>query len=387
MDYGKYAFRFADLFAGIGGFHVSMAGLGGECVWGCEINAWERDLYRQNFGIELAGDITKVDFSQVPDFDLLCGGFPCQPFSTQGKRQGFHDEKGRGLLYLRILDALRTKQPRLFILENVKGLLTIDRGEAFRTILEDLRACGYDVDYTLISPTMLGVPQSRQRVYIVGRRREVGGLGDILNRFTFPPLPKKPIRIGDFVDFSLESRAPLGPRMGYRANALWALLLLCQQRGIPYPEGEVDILQCVAGNPKASGFSWFQHHAGTLTEWVRHIDTTKLHGNFTIRVINPPEDIRRAVGLRAYSTITDLRGYFTALDTKSIPHVYYYRHGTRRGGHLTPREILALQGLEGLPHIPASRQRVQYGAGNAVNVQQTQWVAHALLQYDSAQGR
>lgn len=119
-----------------------------------------------NYGVAPEGDIFTVNPIDIPDHDLLCAGFPCQPFSSAGKQQGFADERSR--VYQRLLDILQVKEPPIVLLENVKNLTILEKGEIFKRILNDLRGCGYNVSYTILNASHLGVPQHRERVFIVG---------------------------------------------------------------------------------------------------------------------------------------------------------------------------------------------------------------------------
>ena len=168
-------FTFIDLFAGIGGFRIAMQELGGKCVYSSEFDAQAQRTYFANYGDMPFGDITKeVTKSYIPkDFDILCGGFPCQAFSLAGRRLGFKDET-RGTLFFEIEDILRKHQPKAFFLENVKGLAIHDKGRTLKTILEHLNDAGYDVVPPQILNAMdYGVPQHRERIYIIGFRKDL----------------------------------------------------------------------------------------------------------------------------------------------------------------------------------------------------------------------
>ncbi|MDD6000710.1 MAG: DNA cytosine methyltransferase [Bacteroidales bacterium] len=171
----KHKFTFIDLFAGIGGFRIALQNLGGKCVYSSEFDAKAQETYLANFGEMPFGDITKQSTKNyIPDnFDILCGGFPCQAFSLAGKRLGFADET-RGTLFFEIEEILRKHQPKAFFLENVKGLLIHNKGKTISTILEHLNDAGYDVVPPKIVNAMdYGVPQHRERVYIIGFRKDL----------------------------------------------------------------------------------------------------------------------------------------------------------------------------------------------------------------------
>lgn len=171
----KPKFTFIDLFAGIGGFRLALQNLGGRCVYSSEWDVQAQKTYFANYGEVPFGDITlerTKDF--VPNnFDILCGGFPCQAFSLAGKRRGF--EETRGTLFFDVAEILRRKQPKAFFLENVKGLIIHDKGRTLQTILNTLDEVGYVVpDPKIVNAMYFGVPQHRERVYIVGFRKDLG---------------------------------------------------------------------------------------------------------------------------------------------------------------------------------------------------------------------
>ena len=185
-------FTFIDLFAGIGGFRIAMQNLGGKCVYSSEFDAKAQESYLANYGEMPFGDITKdITKRYIPEhFDVLCAGFPCQAFSMAGRRQGFKDET-RGTLFFEVEGILRKHQPKAFFLENVKGLAIHDKGRTLKTILEHLDDAGYDVVPPQILNAMdYGVPQHRERIYIIGFRKDLGI--DIKN-FQYP----EPVTTGD----------------------------------------------------------------------------------------------------------------------------------------------------------------------------------------------
>lgn len=181
----KPRFTFIDLFAGIGGFRIALQNLGGKCVYSSEFDAKAQESYTANFGEMPFGDITKQETKEyIPKhFDILCGGFPCQAFSLAGRRLGFNDET-RGTLFFEIEDILRKHKPKAIFLENVKGLAIHDGGRTLKTILEHLDDAGYDVVPPQIVNAMdFGVPQHRERVYIIGFRK---GLHINIKKFKYP---------------------------------------------------------------------------------------------------------------------------------------------------------------------------------------------------------
>ncbi|MEB3215123.1 MAG: DNA cytosine methyltransferase [Nostocales cyanobacterium 94392] len=185
----NYMFKFVDLFAGIGGFRLAMQNLGGKCVFTSEWDKEAQRTYRANFGEVPFGDITKEEIKKfIPDdFDVLCAGFPCQAFSIAGKRGGFEDT--RGTLFFDVAEIIKRKKPKAIFLENVKGLRNHDKGKTLETILNVLRN---DLNYFVPEPQIInardfGVPQNRERIFIVGFRNDMG-----VSEFEYPkPFERK----------------------------------------------------------------------------------------------------------------------------------------------------------------------------------------------------
>ena len=164
--------KYIDLFSGIGGFTKAIQDILGdkaECVGFSEIDKYAVQIYQKHFNHKNYGDITKIQSKHLPNFNVLVGGFPCQAFSIAGKRGGFSDT--RGTLFFEIARIIKQKQPRLLLLENVKGLLSHDKGATFLTIISTLDELGYDCQWQVLNSKDFGVPQNRERVFIVGHLR------------------------------------------------------------------------------------------------------------------------------------------------------------------------------------------------------------------------
>lgn len=159
-------FTFIDLFAGIGGFHLAAREQGGQCLFASEIDEDARKAYLENYGMLPQGDITAIDAKTIPDHFMLCAGFPCQPFSIIGNRQGFDDI--RGTLFFDIARILKEKHPEVFVLENVKQLSTHDQGYTINRIIGVLTDLGYKTHWAVLNALDYGVPQKRERIIIVG---------------------------------------------------------------------------------------------------------------------------------------------------------------------------------------------------------------------------
>ncbi|MBQ4519954.1 MAG: DNA cytosine methyltransferase [Bacteroidaceae bacterium] len=201
----KKIYTFIDLFAGLGGFHLALKKLGHECVFASELREDLRKLYAINYpGTHIEGDITKIEPKKIPDHDILCAGFPCQPFSQAGYRMGFDDEE-RGNMFYYIRDILREKTPKFLLLENVANLEGHDNGHTWKTIESELHEVGYEIDKKVLSPHQFGIPQHRKRIYIVGVRRDIGNL----DKFEFPIPTNKPCDIHYIIDENEREYIPL----------------------------------------------------------------------------------------------------------------------------------------------------------------------------------
>ena len=250
--------KFIDLFAGLGGFHFALSELGHECVFASELREDLRKLYAINFpGTRIEGDITSIRPEDIPAHDILCAGFPCQPFSQAGKRQGFNDEKNRGNLFTYICKIIEYHRPRYVFLENVSNLKGHDGGSTWQTIHRMLdKELNYEVaEPAILSPHQWGIPQHRRRIYIVCENREMGNL----KNFRFPIPPKSwPSNIkqiideddSDFIKLKADTRQQLALwqefidflwRDIYRrlcvaqptVDAYWSLDKLCGGVGLP----------------------------------------------------------------------------------------------------------------------------------------------------------
>ena len=161
--------KYFSMFTGVGGFELGI-GNKAECIGFSEINKYANQLLAKRFpNIPNFGDCTKIEADKLPDFDMLCGGFPCQSFSIAGKRRGFQDT--RGTMFFHIARILEVKRPKIVWLENVKGLLNHDKGETFKVIIQTLSELGYDVQWMVLNSKFFGVPQNRERVFIIGSLR------------------------------------------------------------------------------------------------------------------------------------------------------------------------------------------------------------------------
>ncbi|MDF1692306.1 MAG: DNA (cytosine-5-)-methyltransferase [Zhongshania sp.] len=218
---GKAKFTFIDLFAGIGGIRLPFQELGGECVFSSEWDKFSQKTYLANFGEMPKGDITNIMAEEIPDHDVLVGGFPCQAFSQAGLKKGFSDT--RGTMFFEVQRILAEKRPKVFLLENVKQLRGHDKGRTLETILSILRGeheqavpqdiplgaetrqalsakLNYWVDVRVLRAADFGAPQNRERVFIVGFDKDYFTEAEIESRFAWPVPPKSPTRLGDILE-------------------------------------------------------------------------------------------------------------------------------------------------------------------------------------------
>ena len=252
------AFTFVDLFSGIGGFHYGLSQCGGKCVMACDIDPIASESYRLNFGLNPRGDIYDIQSEEIPDFDVLCGGFPCQPFSNIGQKGGLDDP--RGTLIFQVVRILKDKQPRTFILENVKGLQTMDNGRILRAMLTELESAGYVVKSSVLEAKDFGVPQIRKRLFIVGVRK------DIETQFNFPSPTGCNVTLSQIMGGEVEREYGFTVRVGGRHSGIdnkfnWDCYLVDGKPRYITPE------ECL----QLQGFPADHHLAGNKSERYRQV--------------------------------------------------------------------------------------------------------------------
>lgn len=216
MEWDDYSYTFIDLFSGIGGFHLALHNVGARCVYASEIDDACRTTYIKNFSsispnlftkidglpLNFSRDITKTSLEDIPFHDILCAGFPCQPFSQAGYKRGFNDT--RGTLFFYIAKILKEKMPACFFLENVRGLLSHDNGKTFEVIKNTLLDLGYTFHHKIIMASDFNLPQHRPRLYMVGFRK------DIQDNFEFPKKVQLSMTMSDVFD-----GAPVNKTIGF----------------------------------------------------------------------------------------------------------------------------------------------------------------------------
>ncbi len=208
--------KYIDLFCGIGSFHYSFQKLGWECIMACDIDNSVKKSYMKNYGQTPLDDITEIEPSAISPYNILCAGFPCQPFSQCGQHKGFNDE--RGTLFFHIMKFVKYHNPEIIILENVQGLLSHDKGETFKTIKTEIENAGYVVQYKILKCSDYGIPQMRKRLFIMGLRKDT-------------PLSEKIDKIMDFTEY--EKKITLSEFLGKNFEKEVAYTIRCGGKNSP----------------------------------------------------------------------------------------------------------------------------------------------------------
>lgn len=196
---GLQRYRFIDLFCGIGGFHLALSSFGAECVFSSDINEKACKVYEKNFKIKPHGDITKIKCKEIPSHDILCAGFPCQPFSISGAKKGFDDKNGK--LFFEIIRIARFHKPKVIFLENVSNLEAHDGGNTLKTIKQKLKSIGYRTFAKVLNASDYNVPQSRKRIYIIAFRNNLG-----IKDFSFPEVQTQITCVKDILEQTVDSK-------------------------------------------------------------------------------------------------------------------------------------------------------------------------------------
>lgn len=200
---------FIDLFAGIGGFHQALSKFGFKCVFASEINKYCRNVYTKNYNIEPKGDIKTIEVQTIPNFDILCAGFPCQPFSKAGNQNGFKDTRGN--LFFNICNIIEYHKPKYVILENVRNLASHDKGNTWKIIKKKINELGYNTynKPIILNSLYFGIPQSRERVVILCKRKDLGKLED------FPKIPtiKKITKLSSIIENNVDAKYNISTKL------------------------------------------------------------------------------------------------------------------------------------------------------------------------------
>lgn len=276
----KGDFTFIDLFAGIGGIRLGYQLVGGRCVFSSEWDKNAAKTYYYNFGERPCGDIQKIDPKTIPDFDVLLAGFPCQPFSIIGDKEGFKHET-QGTLFFNIEKILLAKHPKAFMLENVRNLTAHDNGRTFKVILAHLRNAGYDVHYKVLNALDYGVPQKRERIIICGFCKQVD--------FEFPPPVAQKDRktIADIIDPEAERDKSLYVRPAIRKSRLERL----KDKNFPRPYISHEN---VAGSVTPHSFSCALR-AGASANYILINDERRPSAREMLRIQGFPDEFKIVV--------------------------------------------------------------------------------------------
>jgi DNA (cytosine-5)-methyltransferase 1 len=425
----KHNFRFVDLFAGLGGFHVALSELGGTAVFAAEWEARLNRLYEKNFGIRPWTDVNDLDPTAIPDHEVLTAGFPCQPFSKAGEQLGFaHTLQGQ--LFFKVRDILQAKLPSMFILENVPNILRHQNGETLRTMLGELRGLGYDVAITRLSPHQFGIPQVRDRAYIVGSK---SGLSDfawpaaesvttdirsVLSSESVPtrPVPAQTLRAidiwGDFLksapaDVKLPSfpiwAMEFGATYPYETETPAALLAELGPEALNAHKGSFgrslgglgtnEVLEALPSHGRRLEYefpSWkksfirqnrdfYAANSHWIDPWLKRSRIEQLPSSFQKFEWNAQggqRDIEeyviqaRASGIRVKRTTT--APSLIAMTTSQVPIIGWERR------YMTPLECAQLQSL-GSIELPELDLHAYKALGNAVNARVVQRIAKQLI--------
>lgn len=413
--------KFIDLFSGLGGFHTGFTKSGYECVFASEIDESLRELYQKNYGIKPHGDITRIDAKDIPAHDVICAGFPCQPFSLAGQQKGVACPTSGKLIddVVRIADY---HKPKFVLLENVPNILTIADGSFWEHIKSSFHKIGYHIDYRIISPVEVGIPQNRKRIFIVANRQDIK-----VDESIWPAThSSNQVRLVDFLDKSQEHKI-LEPK---KLSQLHVWQNLIQNCSIPW-RGSFSIVapEFGANYPKdfsnltlkemkqyKGAYGQSLNNCRTWTEIMKRMPSYTQKARKTASWISPSIEISREIFSQNESFINE---WIDSLDKQNnswqilewrgilgnynlFEHLIQFRASGIRvlkpeiapsliamtptqipiipqeGRYLSKYEAAKLQFLHELKYIPENTTKAFKAFGNAVNARIVELIANKL---------
>ena len=386
-------FKFIDLFCGIGGFHQAMTKLGGECVFASDIDADCRKTYERNYNIRPWGDITKIDVTEIPPHDVLCGGFPCQSFSKAGKRLGFEDET-KGNLFFDICRIIEYHKPKYILLENVRNLASHDHGNTWCVMYKHLEQLGYNLPKNpiIFSPHYLGIPQHRERVFIMCARKDIGDIKEFnFDKSTIPISSIETIleeeseikNLGDFkISPQIENLIDLWNEFlqNINVNRLPGFPIWADRLKDLDPNEDLDKLPLWKKNFILKNNHLYVTNKEFIDNWLDKARNNPLFFGAKAKLewqagqTNHPDIWKQIFQFRPSGIRVKVNTYFPAL----VAIVQTSIIGSRRR-FLTPRECARLQSFPDnfIPDDKNSQAYKQFG--NAVNVRLVEFFARHLL--------